>query len=448
MRGTHGWGEIDKERKQEIIAAISSGTATKGPVHAEIDLTDRCNVACYFCNQQDVRTKEQLSIEHVRALIDELAGTGLKSVRLSGGGDPLFHKQILEVLDHLNLRGVVIDNLTTNGVLLGPEVAHRLITGKAREVVFSLNAANDDDYRRMMQVKSGIFDKVAANARGLVEKRGEGIYPSVVVQFLIDRENVHLMPEMYELGRSLGADRVAIAMVLDIPLDRIDANILLDPSEGERLRPPLQAILERDRDAGLLQIHFPVQSWNVMMAEIKMELGYGAEPSLFPTAPSFREENGHCFFGWYTATIRGNGDLYPCCLLMSPDYTPLGNARDGKFSDHWNGPAFTQLREEMRDVLIAGKDASFDPSKQKIIRRQCVEHGLCWLKNIYFRGDEEFYTNLSEALESVRRRERFRLAMGRAVRWTARFPGRAKRRLVREIKSGARRFVSRTPPSP
>ena len=101
MRGTHGWAEVSRERKREIIEAIAANRPTRGPVHAELDLTDRCNVACYFCNQQDLRTKESIPLPKLTDLIDELVEGGLKSVRLSGGGDPLFHRDVLNVLDYL-----------------------------------------------------------------------------------------------------------------------------------------------------------------------------------------------------------------------------------------------------------------------------------------------------------------------------------------------------------
>ena len=40
----------------------------------------------------------------LECLIDELAGTGLKSVRLSGGGDPLAHRDVGRVMDRLHER--------------------------------------------------------------------------------------------------------------------------------------------------------------------------------------------------------------------------------------------------------------------------------------------------------------------------------------------------------
>jgi MoaA/NifB/PqqE/SkfB family radical SAM enzyme len=419
LRGSHGWSEIDDERKRELVAAIASGRATRGPVHAELDITDRCNVACYFCNQQDVRTKDQISLPHLVRLVDELRETGLRSVRLSGGGDPLFHRHILEFLDHLASRGIVVDNLTTNGALLGPEIARRLVSGRAREVIFSLNAVDDADYHRMMQVPLGTFQRVIRNVRGLVEQRGEGVYPSIVVQFLIDRSNFARLREMYELGRSLGADRIAISTVQEIPLGRVDPGLLLGVEDAEAVRPHLETVYRLDREAHRLQIWFPIAEWGPLTARIKDTVNYGPEEDLFPTAPTFQEKNGHCFFGWYTAVIRGNGEMFPCCLLMEPGYEPLGNALNGRFVDHWNGPTFTRLRREQREVLLAGGTARFDPARHRVIRAKCVEYGQCWLKNVYFRADEAFYAGLDRALEKARRRERWKRLPTRAY-WKAR----------------------------
>ncbi len=409
MAGSHGWAEIDTERKREIIAGIVGGTATRGPVHAELDVTDRCNVACYFCNQQDVRTKEQLSIEHVRRLVDELVEGGLKSVRLSGGGDPLYHRQIAEVFDHLQARGVVVDNLTTNGALLGPEIARRLVENRCREVLFSLNAADGADYRRMMQVPESTFDRVLENIRGLLAERGSGPFPNVVVQFLIDRKNFADLPRMYRLGRSLGVDRIAVNPVLEIPLERIDGNLLFEElADGEALRPHLEEVLREDREAGKLQICFPFQAWNIMADEIRAQLRVqAAEPSreVFPTAPSFREIDGQCFFGWYTAAVRGNGELYPCCMLLNPEYKPLGNALEGTFPSHWQGPKFTKLREEQREVMLRGGRMFYREGRFETLKRQCVEPSLCGLKNMFFRGDEAFYAELRAEMDKLRRKE-------------------------------------------
>lgn len=418
MAASHGWALVTEERKRELIDAICEGSAPRGPLHVELDLTDRCNVACYFCNQQDVRTRQQLPLGRVIELLDELVAGGLRSVRLSGGGDPLFHKEILQVLEALTARGVVIDNLTTNGALLGPAVAEQLVANGCREVIFSLNAVDAADYHRMMAVKPGTFEQVCANIRHLASARPASArsdarqsmaapaapLPLIVVQFLLDRENHRRLPEMYRLGAGLGADRITVSPVLEIPRERIDAGLLLRPDEGELIRADLEQILEWDREAGLLQLAFPFQEWNGILrqARFKMTGGLGAP---LATAGSFRDKDGGCFFGFYTATIRGNGDLYPCCMLMHPDYKPLGNALQGSFAEHWHGQAFRRLRHEMRELLLRGGRMFYRRDRFRTLGPQCVHAHQCYLKNMYFRTDDAFYADLGRALDERRSRE-------------------------------------------
>jgi molybdenum cofactor biosynthesis enzyme MoaA len=115
-RGSHGWREIDVDAKRTILDSIVRGTAPPGPFHLELDLNDRCNVECYFCNAMDVRTKEQVPLARVKEILDEMAPQGLRSVRFAGGGDPLFHREIEPILDAVHAKGLVIDNVTTNGL--------------------------------------------------------------------------------------------------------------------------------------------------------------------------------------------------------------------------------------------------------------------------------------------------------------------------------------------
>ncbi len=424
-RQTLGWNLVERERKRELIDAIASGAANRGPAYVELDLNDRCNVACYFCNQQDVRTQSQIPLPRAVELIDELVLTGLRSVRLSGGGDPLFHKEIVGILDHLAERNIVIDNVTTNGVALTDDIATRLVENEARELILSLNAVDGEDYHRMMRVKPGLFDQALDNVRHLIELRGDAPKPAVVVQFLLDQDNLERVAEMYDLGRSLRPDRIAINMVLNIPGERIASGRLLTPGDIDRARPLIEEIFYRDLDAQLVQIDFPAPGWQEMLAAARVATGH--EPlDLFPTAPTFKDENGGCFFAWYSSAVSGNGDLYPCCLLMQPDLEPLGNIRDASFAEQWNGPRYQTMRDEMRQVLLDPEGAAREPERFKILREPCIQPHSCWLKNIYFRADEEFYQELGTALDGVREKERVRAE-------------------ARELKQRARSFIDRHP---
>lgn len=404
MSASHGWSLVDQQRKQDVIEAIRSGSTPTGPAHVELDLTDRCNVACYFCNQMDVRTRESIPLDKVASILDELTEGGLKSVRLSGGGDPLMYKHFGDVQDALAERGVVIDNLTTNGALLKEELAEKLVRHRAREVIFSLNAVDAHDYQRMMKVGGKVFHQVTENLRRLVELRGEEPLPTIIVQFLLDPHNYHRLPDMYALGRDIGVDRITLNAVLEIPRERLEPESLLRPKDHDLVRPYVEEVLKADRDRGLMQIFFPWEEWNAMVAEVRAKLAAPAE-NPFPTASTFREDAGHCFFGWYTASIRGTGEMYPCCMLMNPDYEPLGNALDGGALHQWRDGRFKKLRRDMREVFLTGGRIFNRRKRMDTLMPQCIEAHRCGLKNMYFRQDEDFYRQLGEAVDEMRKKE-------------------------------------------
>src|SRR5258708_23595356 len=164
----------------------------------------------------------------------------------------------------------------------------------------------------MMKVKGALFDKVLVNIKTLVEERGDSIYPSSVIQFLLDRENVTRMVEMYHLGSSLGVDRVAMNAVLEIPRERIDRELLLRPEDANLAEPYVEQVLRHDAEAGKLQIDFAVYGWNEMMRRTRARVG--VEPkNMYPTPQSFRDENGGAFFACYTEATTRNAHIPPSC---------------------------------------------------------------------------------------------------------------------------------------
>jgi hypothetical protein len=267
----------------------------------------------------------------------------------------------------------------------------------------------------MMQVKPALFDKVLANIHNLVAVRGDSIYPSIVVQFLIDRKNVDRIVEMYELGRSLNPDRIAINAVLEIPFERIDRSVILHLEDNVVAEPQIEEILRRDKEERLLQIDFPYPQWNEMLQRTRARVGTVPHNN-YPVADSFKGENAGCFFAWYSAAITGNGDIRPCCLLLNPTVKPLVIVHDKpQFADHWNGPEFSKMRDEMREVLLMKSKKPYTPQRFEILKEQCVLPHMCYLKTMYFQGDQEFYAELDQALTKVRKKE-IRFVFGNNVK--------------------------------
>jgi organic radical activating enzyme len=89
------------------------------PAHVSWFPTNRCNLNCDFCScaQRDT----SLSMDgRFREVIDRLAQWGCKAVSISGGGEPLCHPDLAEMIARLRSHGIKV-GMTTNGTLL-----HRL----------------------------------------------------------------------------------------------------------------------------------------------------------------------------------------------------------------------------------------------------------------------------------------------------------------------------------
>lgn len=153
------------------------------PLHdLRISVTDRCNFRCVYCMPKEVFDKdyaylphgELLSFEEITRVARIFIAHGVEKLRLTGG-EPLLRKNLeglvgmLRGLDTPSGRPLDI-TLTTNGSLLARK-AHVLRDAGLDRVTVSLDALDDDVFRRMNDVDFAVADVLhgldAAHAAGL-----------------------------------------------------------------------------------------------------------------------------------------------------------------------------------------------------------------------------------------------------------------------------------------
>lgn len=92
------------------------GIAT--PIVMHIMPTSKCNLKCNFCSVKNRETYETLSLENtIKPVVDKLKERGLKSVILSGGGEPMIYKEFEPMIDYIKSKDLEI-GMITNGTLL------------------------------------------------------------------------------------------------------------------------------------------------------------------------------------------------------------------------------------------------------------------------------------------------------------------------------------------
>ncbi len=104
---------INNEEVKKHIGACSKIL----PIHAQFIPTNKCNLNCEFCSCSEVDRTKEMSMQDAFDLIDKLKALGTKAVTITGGGEPLMHPHINNILHYFNFMGIKI-GMVSNGFLL------------------------------------------------------------------------------------------------------------------------------------------------------------------------------------------------------------------------------------------------------------------------------------------------------------------------------------------
>jgi len=99
----------------ELVEKLNSGYIP--PIHVQLIPTNKCNLNCSFCSCKKRNKTEELTLWEIETLCQNLEHLGCKAATVTGGGEPLMHKDIKLILRCLDDHDIKI-GLVTNGLLL------------------------------------------------------------------------------------------------------------------------------------------------------------------------------------------------------------------------------------------------------------------------------------------------------------------------------------------
>jgi len=107
-------------------AEIEAARTTGGLLSMELETSHRCNLRCVYCYNGSGRSQQnELSQRELLSVIDQAVQLGLRRLVIIGGGEPLMHPNICDLIEYARSRQLAIE-LFTNGVLMTAELAERL----------------------------------------------------------------------------------------------------------------------------------------------------------------------------------------------------------------------------------------------------------------------------------------------------------------------------------
>jgi len=171
------------------------------PIYIEIGLFAGCNQRCIFCAFDFLKYKPYvLNEEALKKFILEATKRGVKSIMYAGEGEPLLHKDAVDIIVFTKKAGIDV-SVTTNGVIFDKEMAKKSL-GYLSWFRVSLNAATRENYSIIHNTAKEDFNIVINNLKNAVKVRDKNRYSCTIgVQFLLIPQNYKEVAILAELKR-------------------------------------------------------------------------------------------------------------------------------------------------------------------------------------------------------------------------------------------------------
>lgn len=142
------------------------------PLHLIIELTNACNLRCIHCSRPIKNEDKMLDYESVKDFIDEAAKYHLPSLLLSYGGEVFLYKHLLRAIEYASDKRCFLEiSIVTNGTLVTPENADRILNSGLTQIIFSVDALSSEKYE---QIRVGAnYERTMNNINHFLRRKRE-----------------------------------------------------------------------------------------------------------------------------------------------------------------------------------------------------------------------------------------------------------------------------------
>ncbi len=311
------------EAHNETVSSLNPQSAIRdpqslllAPESVHLQLNNVCNLRCPSCyvglHDEDA---DGLPLDRIRSLIDEWAEMGVFQLAL-GGGEPLMSPKFAPVVRYAREHGIV-PNVTTNGWLITKELIAE-VAGSLGELRLSLNDA--------VSVNTALLEEKAALLRAGGARFGFNL--------IVTRPNLNRLSELLRWACDRGAATINLIRPKPAP-----------GNEGWYERNALRAE-DSSRLATMLPEFEPLFSKTNLTVDCAFSFLFHGWPAEELQARGV----AGCAMGERFATVKWNGDVYPCSHLHGEEFN-AGNVGRQSFREIWHsGPAFARVRREIGQI--------------------------------------------------------------------------------------------------
>jgi MoaA/NifB/PqqE/SkfB family radical SAM enzyme len=301
------------------------------PLSVSINLTDRCNQRCIYCEigRGLVRSDEScITLDDLRWIIDEMDRSGIHSLTL-GGGEPFLYRDIFEVLRYAHEHGIEC-LILTNGMIIPHFSAEKISSLREckTKIFISIDSFQEDKEEYIRGIENVLPQQVEA-IEILVK---QGIPVDIVT--VISKHNYQDLFDVVVNGLKLGVNSVFFQPVLfasnfpdtEAIIDKKNLNII--PKHLREVEDQFSQITQFEKRNPIASNIWMLRFW---LREFIESISSGAE------SPVFFEKllkRFYCYSVHFDIAINYNGGVMPCNMLESSGSI---TDRDGKgLLEIWN----------------------------------------------------------------------------------------------------------------
>jgi len=169
-----------------------------------VRILEACNADCFMCGYALSQDAYRFTLEDFQVLLAQTPATGIGYVRFTGG-EPLLHRQILDLVRTGSAAGMRM-SIITNGALL-PQMIDALREAGLSQAVVSVDGASADTHNAYRNTP-GLFERCV---EGLAMARERGVLTRV--NTVVGPHNYEEMPRLQRLVTDLDVARWELAAI-------------------------------------------------------------------------------------------------------------------------------------------------------------------------------------------------------------------------------------------
>ncbi|MBS3075001.1 radical SAM protein [Candidatus Pacearchaeota archaeon] len=198
---------------KDKILSLAKGEIS-APIYVRVKPTNRCNHACYYCSyipdndcpvSETMNFTDEIPKEKMFEILQDFKDMGVKAITYSGGGEPLIHPDITEIMQKTLDLGIDLSIITNGQELKGKKAE---VLKNAKWVRISCGEMDAETFKKTRRRPESWFYELENNIKEFAKNKSPEC--EFGINFVVQNENASKVYESVKFFKDLGVNHIKI----------------------------------------------------------------------------------------------------------------------------------------------------------------------------------------------------------------------------------------------